>query len=97
MRDQEERFIDYMTYRHALWKIIAGTDMSNLLLKSDLTVTLDPDDRILKEGYIIVEDDSIVEMGLQKDLDSRRKFDDVLELKNRLVMPGLINAHTHSP
>ena len=36
-------------------------------------------------------------MGLQKNLDSRRKFDDVVELKNRLVMPGLINAHTHTP
>jgi 5-methylthioadenosine/S-adenosylhomocysteine deaminase len=36
-------------------------------------------------------------MGLQKDLGDNRKFDDVVELKNRLVMPGLINAHTHTP
>jgi 5-methylthioadenosine/S-adenosylhomocysteine deaminase len=71
--------------------------MSNLLLKSDFIVALDTDDRILKEGYILVEDDIIVEMGLQKNLNDRRKFDDVLDLKNRLVMPGLINAHTHTP
>ena len=71
--------------------------MSSLLLKSDLIVTLDSNDRILPEGYIIVEDDSIIEMGLQKDLDSRRKFDDMVALKARLVMPGLINAHTHTP
>ena len=71
--------------------------MSSLLLKSDLIVALDQDDHILKEGYIIVEDDRIIEMGLQKDLDDRRKFDEVIELKNRLVMPGLINAHTHTP
>jgi 5-methylthioadenosine/S-adenosylhomocysteine deaminase len=71
--------------------------MSSLLLRSDLVVTLDQDDRILKEGYIIVEDDRIIEMGLQKDLEDRRKFDDIVELKNRLVMPGLINAHTHTP
>ena len=71
--------------------------MSSSLLKSDIVVALDQDNRILKEGYIIVEDDSIIEMGLQKDLDNRRKFDDVIDLKNRLVMPGLINAHTHSP
>jgi len=51
----------------------------------------------LKEGYIIVEDDRIIEMGPQRDLDSRRKFDEIVELKNRLVMPGLINAHTHTP
>ena len=71
--------------------------MSSLLLKSDLIVALDLNDNILPEGYLVVEDDSLIEMGLQKDLDSRRKFDDVLELKDRLVMPGLINAHTHTP
>jgi 5-methylthioadenosine/S-adenosylhomocysteine deaminase len=71
--------------------------MTSSLIKTDLIATLDPDDRILKEGYLIIEDDSIIEMGLQKNLDKRRKFDDVLELKKRLVMPGLINAHTHTP
>ena len=71
--------------------------MSSLLLTSDLVVALDRNDRLLKEGYLIIEDDRIVEMGLQKDLDSRRKFDETVELKNRLVMPGLINAHTHTP
>jgi 5-methylthioadenosine/S-adenosylhomocysteine deaminase len=71
--------------------------MSGSLLKSDLVVALDPEDRILSEGYLVIEGNQIVEMGLQKDLDTRRKFDDVLELKNRLMMPGLINAHTHTP
>ena len=71
--------------------------MSNLLLRSDLVVALDQEDHILNEGYIVIEDDHIAEMGLQKDLDSRRKFDEAVALKNRLVMPGLINAHTHTP
>jgi 5-methylthioadenosine/S-adenosylhomocysteine deaminase len=71
--------------------------MSALLLKSDLVVTLDRDDHILEEGYIVVENDRIVEIGLQKDLDGRRRFDEVVELNHRLVMPGLINAHTHTP
>jgi 5-methylthioadenosine/S-adenosylhomocysteine deaminase len=71
--------------------------MSSLLLKSDILVTLDPQDRILKDGYILVEEDRIVEIGLQKDLDRRRKFDDAVELTDRLVMPGLVNAHTHTP
>jgi 5-methylthioadenosine/S-adenosylhomocysteine deaminase len=70
--------------------------MSSVLLKSDLVVALDQQDRILEEGYLLVEDDRIIEMGLQKDLGHRR-FDEVIELKDRLVMPGLINAHTHTP
>ena len=71
--------------------------MSSRLLKSDFVIALDREDRILKEGYLVIEDDRIVEMGLQKDLNSQRKFDETVELKNRLVMPGLINAHTHTP
>jgi len=71
--------------------------MSNVLLKSDLVVALDREDRILQEGYLVIEDDRINEIGLQKDVDNRRKFDEIVELKNRLVMPGLINAHTHTP
>src|SRR6187455_1641820 len=71
--------------------------MSSVLLKSDVLVALDREDRIFQEGYLVIEDDRIDEMGSQKDLDNRRKFDDILDLKNRLIMPGLINAHTHTP
>ena len=34
--------------------------MSSLLLKSDLVVALDRKDTILKEGFLIMEDDRIV-------------------------------------
>ena len=71
--------------------------MTSTLLKSDLVVALDQKDQVLDEGYLVVENDRIIEMGLVKNIDSRRKFDDVVDLKNRLVMPGLINAHTHTP
>ena len=71
--------------------------MSSIVLRSDLVVALDREDSFLREGYLVIEDDRIVEMGLQKDLGNRRKFDELIELENRLVMPGLINAHTHTP
>jgi 5-methylthioadenosine/S-adenosylhomocysteine deaminase len=71
--------------------------MSSRLVTSDLVVTLDREDRILKDGYLVIEDDRIVDMGLRKDLNSDRNFDETMELGNRLVMPGLINAHTHTP
>ncbi len=78
-------------------QVAGGLYMSSVLLKSDVVVALDRQDRILQEGYLILEDDHILEMGLQNDLDGQRKFDEIVELKNRLVMPGLINAHTHTP
>lgn len=71
--------------------------MSSHLITCDAVVCLDKTDQIYKKGYLVIENDRITEIGYQKDLDSRRKFDQVHELGARLVMPGLVNAHTHSP
>ena len=71
--------------------------MSSKLITCDAVVCLDAADQIYKKGYIVVEDERITEIGYQKDLDSRRKFDETVKLGPRLVMPGLVNAHTHSP
>ena len=71
--------------------------MSSKLITSDVILCLDSADTIYRNGYMVVENDRISEIGYQKDLDSRRKFDETVELGPRLVMPGLVNAHTHSP
>lgn len=71
--------------------------MSNHLITCDALVCLDASDSIYHQGYLVIEDDTISEIGFQKDLDSRRRFDQIHELGARLVMPGLVNAHTHSP
>lgn len=62
-----------------------------------IVACLDAADHIYEDGYLIVHDNRIVDIGFQKDISWRVKFDSVIDLGNRLVMPGLINAHTHSP
>ena len=71
--------------------------MSATLIKSAVVLCLDSSDQIYENGYLVVEDDHIVEIGYQKNLNVPRKFDQVVDLGYRLVMPGLVNAHTHSP
>ncbi len=71
--------------------------MTATLIHCDTLVQLDPFDHIFSPGYLVLEDDRIVELGAGKDLSSRRKFDQTMDWSNRLVMPGLINAHTHTP
>jgi len=72
--------------------------MNSTLIKSHAMVCLDGSDQIFDKGsYLVIEDNLITELGYQKDLDGNRKFDQVVDLGHRLVMPGLINAHTHSP
>jgi 5-methylthioadenosine/S-adenosylhomocysteine deaminase len=71
--------------------------MENKLIKCKMVACLDTADRIYSDGYLIIEDDRIIDIGFQKDLSHQVKFDSVVDLGNRLVMPGLINAHTHTP
>jgi len=58
---------------------------------------LDSADQIYQDGYLVLEGNRIVEIGFQKDLPKSKTYDETLDLGNRLVMPGLINAHTHTP
>jgi 5-methylthioadenosine/S-adenosylhomocysteine deaminase len=72
--------------------------MSSTLIKAHAVVCLDGKDKIFDQGsFLVIENNLITEIGYQKDLGNNRKFDQVVDLGHRLVMPGLINAHTHSP
>lgn len=70
--------------------------MLTTLLCADTILTLDAQDTRYAPGYMVLEGDRIVELGPQVAL-ARRHFDAEATLKNRLLMPGLVNAHTHTP
>ncbi len=54
-------------------------------------------DRLYDRGYVVVENDRIVEVGSAADLPANRTFDEVIDFSGKLLMPGLVNAHTHTP
>jgi 5-methylthioadenosine/S-adenosylhomocysteine deaminase len=60
-------------------------------------VTMNEQRPICRGEYLVIDGNTIVEIGVQNDLDPHRKFDAVEDLSGKLVMPGLINAHTHTP
>jgi 5-methylthioadenosine/S-adenosylhomocysteine deaminase len=65
------------------------------LLTADVVVTLDSRDQVHRPGYVLVADDRIESVGPIEawagDADER------VALGGRLLMPGLVNAHTHTP
>jgi 5-methylthioadenosine/S-adenosylhomocysteine deaminase len=66
--------------------------MTAILLKADTVVTLDSEDHIFQPGYMILQDDLIVEVGDQANL-PQSTFDQTIHLNDRVLMPGLVNAH----
>lgn len=70
--------------------------MKTQLIIADHVLTLDTQDREFQPGYLLIEGGKLAGIGPAGEVD-RSEYDDVVDLKGKLVMPGLINAHTHSP
>jgi 5-methylthioadenosine/S-adenosylhomocysteine deaminase len=67
--------------------------MSTIILRNATVLTLDSQDRIFDPGYVVVRDGRLEEVaaGLAP------MGEHTLDMRGRLIMPGLINAHTHTP
>lgn len=70
--------------------------MITMLLHADHVLTMDPDNRVIADGAVVIEDDRIAAVGPAAELRTRYTGVPVRRLDNRLLMPGLVNAHLHS-
>lgn len=70
--------------------------MTRICLTADTILTLDQKDHIYEPGYLIVEDDRIIQIG-QPTGEPNVDYDQIIDLGKKLLMPGLVNAHTHTP
>ncbi|MEW5804579.1 MAG: amidohydrolase [bacterium] len=67
---------------------------ADLLILGGKVLCLDDHDSILDPGDIAVRGDTIIEIG--QDLAARYAGSETLDVKGQLVMPGLVNTHTHA-
>lgn len=66
-----------------------------ILIKNADIVTMNPKMEILRNSYIGIQEDIISFVGDK--MDESFEPDQVIDASNRIVMPGLVNSHTHSP
>ncbi|MGC9359347.1 MAG: amidohydrolase family protein [Anaerolineae bacterium] len=69
----------------------------NLILRGGTVVTMDPDLTVHAPGSVAVQDSNIVAVGPVEQIDARYRADQTIDCTDHVVMPGLINAHTHTP
>jgi len=67
---------------------------ADLLICGGIILTLDEQDSVIDPGDIAIRGDTILDIGLN--LSDKYQASTLLEAKGHLVMPGLINAHTHA-
>lgn len=67
--------------------------MSTLLLKTALLVTMDEERHEITDGGLLIRDGFIEQVGRWQELP--QQADEVLDLREHIVLPGLINTHHH--
>ena len=67
-----------------------------LLVYGDVVMTMDDAGTEFTDGAVAVDDGAIVAVGPAADIDARYTSNDRLAGEGRVVMPGLVNGHTHA-
>ncbi|HUF39107.1 MAG TPA: putative aminohydrolase SsnA [Anaerolineales bacterium] len=66
-----------------------------MLIQNATIITLEPENRILSDQTVLIEDGRIASIGPQKGVSTWFDDDDRIDAGGRLVLPGNICAHTH--
>ena len=66
------------------------------LLHAGVLLTQDDDRRVLENAALAIDGGRIVALGCGRDVTAAWQAREILDLSGMLVMPGLVNAHTHA-
>jgi len=70
--------------------------MTRTLIKARTVLTMNDQGGIFEPGYLLIEGSSILAVGRPEEV-PQDGVTEVIDFSDRLVMPGLINAHAHTP
>jgi len=69
----------------------------DLILTNAIVLTMDDQLHQFESGAVAVQADSILAVGLEGDIKNTYSAKQVVDCGGKVLMPGLINAHTHVP
>jgi 5-methylthioadenosine/S-adenosylhomocysteine deaminase len=69
----------------------------DLIIANGIVVTVDADERVLNPGSVAIRGNTIAAVGPAEQIAATFRSSDTIDARGRVVMPGLINTHTHAP
>ncbi len=69
----------------------------DLLVRGGTVVTMDGERRVIEDGAVAVRGGRIVAVGSRADLQAQYTARETIDATGKVVIPGLINGHTHVP
>lgn len=68
---------------------------AEILFINATLLTMDKDYTMYENGALAIQDGMILEVGETENLTGKYSADEIIDCKGKVLMPGLINAHTH--
>ncbi len=72
-------------------------EKADLIVTGGAVVTMNAERRIIEDGAVAVKGDAIVAVGPRAVVEAKYSGAQTIDAKGKLVLPGLINGHTHVP
>lgn len=73
------------------------TQNVNTLFTNAIVLTMDGKLNQFDRGAVAVKDDLIVAVGPEAEITKEYSADETIDCGGKVLMPGLVNAHTHVP
>jgi 5-methylthioadenosine/S-adenosylhomocysteine deaminase len=71
-------------------------DAIDLIIEGDYVITMDDSGGVIQSGAVAIDDGLIIAIGPAAEINRAYNANGHLEGSNRVVMPGLINGHSHA-
>jgi 5-methylthioadenosine/S-adenosylhomocysteine deaminase len=69
----------------------------DLIVRGGTIVTMDATRRVIEDGAVVVSGGRIKAVGSRAELEARYTASETIDATGQVVIPGLINGHTHVP
>jgi 5-methylthioadenosine/S-adenosylhomocysteine deaminase len=73
------------------------TKTADILLTNAIVLTMDETLSMYEPGAVVIQGDSILAVGEQTSILNHFSASTVIDCQGKVIMPGLVNAHTHVP
>src|SRR5262245_11988513 len=74
-----------------------GRRSISLIIVGGTVITEDARHSIVAPGAVVIDGASIVEVGAPDAIAARFRASETIEARDQIILPGLINTHTHAP
>ncbi len=74
-----------------------GRIQADVILRGGTVLTMNAARQIISPGSVVIAGREIVAVGPMAEIDAAYRAESVVDCADHIIMPGLVNAHTHLP